>query len=123
MVVDDGERVLVVEHDPGVAELERLYLTREGFVVHVESEHAHAHAAAARIRPDVVVLDVSAPGARPAELYARVAETAHPAPVICVHASGIDPRDLGEHRLSRPFGPRQLVTAVADALRRRDAGD
>ncbi|MBC6462360.1 winged helix-turn-helix domain-containing protein, partial [Actinomadura sp. HBU206391] len=33
------------------------------------------------------------------------------------------PRDLGEHRLSRPFGPRQLVTAVADALRRRDAGD
>jgi DNA-binding response OmpR family regulator len=40
-----------------------------------------------------------------------------------VHASDADPRDLGEYRVSRPFGPRVLVTVVADALRRRDAGD
>ncbi|GAA2101300.1 winged helix-turn-helix domain-containing protein [Actinomadura alba] len=122
-MVDEDGRVLVVEHDPGVAELERLYLTREGFVVDVEPEPADAPAAAARIRPDIVVLDVSAPGVRPAELYRRVAEAAHPAPIICVHSPDTDQGELGEYRVSRPFGPRLLVAAVADALRRRDAGD
>jgi DNA-binding response OmpR family regulator len=122
-VIDEDGRVLVVEHDPGVAELERLYLTREGFVVHVEPEPARAPASAARIRPDIVVLDVSTPGVRPAELYRRVAEAAHPAPVICVHSADGDPGDLGDYRVSRPFGPRLLVATVAGALRRRDAGD
>ncbi|MEU5879695.1 response regulator transcription factor [Spirillospora sp. NPDC047279] len=119
MTTEGGGRVLIVEHEPAVAELERRYLVREGFEVEVETDPARAPAAAALMRPDVVVLDVST-AARPAELYRRVAEAVRPAPVIAVtgpldQAAG---PGLGEHRVTRPFGPRLLVGAVAEALRR-----
>jgi DNA-binding response OmpR family regulator len=120
---DGGGLVLVVEHDPGVAELERLYLVREGFAVRVETEPALAPAAAARIRPDAVVLDLSAPGLVPADLYERVAGAVHPAPVICVVGGDTDPREVAEPRLTRPFSPRLLVAAVIEAVRRRAAGE
>ncbi|MGP4025061.1 response regulator transcription factor [Actinomadura sp. 3N407] len=119
MTTDGGGLVLVVEHDPAVAELQRRYLAREGFDVEIEPEPARAPAAARRSRPDVVVLDLSA-SALPADLYRRVTEAARPAPVIAV-TGHLDPaigRALGEHRVDRPFGPRVLVAAVAEALRR-----
>ncbi|TDC44772.1 response regulator transcription factor, partial [Actinomadura sp. KC345] len=71
------------------------------------------------------VLDLST-SALPADLYRRVSEAARPAPVIAV-TGPTDPaigRALGEHRVDRPFGPRVLVGAVAEALRSgASAGD
>ncbi|MFI0406992.1 response regulator transcription factor [Actinomadura sp. 3N508] len=118
MNTDGGGLVLVVEHDPAVAELQRRYLAREGFDVEIEADPARAPAAAERGRPDVVVLDLSV-AALPADLYRRVAEAARPAPVIAV-TGPLDPalaRAVGEHHVDRPFSPRVLVGAVADALR------
>ncbi|WP_443613565.1 response regulator transcription factor [Actinomadura madurae] len=119
MNADGGGLVLVIEHDPAVAELERRYLAREGFDVEIEADPAGAPAAAERSRPDVVVLDLST-SALPADLYRRVADAARPAPVVAV-TGPLDPavaRALGDHRVDRPFGPRVLVAAVAEALRR-----
>lgn len=120
-----GELVLVVEHDPAVAELQRRCLTREGYRVEVEPDPSGAPDTAARLRPDAVVLDLSTT-VTPIELFRRVAQ----ALVVRPAASGgrvvavvgpIDPalaRNLGAHRLDRPFGPRALVHSVAGALRR-----
>ncbi|WP_131737769.1 response regulator transcription factor [Actinomadura roseirufa] len=119
MTADGGGVVLVVEHDPAVAELERRYLAREGFAVEFEADPARAPRTAERVRPDVVVLDLST-SALPADLYRRVAAAAAPAPVVAVTGTA-DPavaRVLGRHRVSRPFGPRVLVGAVGEALRR-----
>jgi DNA-binding response OmpR family regulator len=118
MTADGGGLVLVVEHEEEVAELERRYLAREGYEVTVESDPARAPAETARLRPDVVVLDLSA-AALPAELLRRVTEAAGAAPVVAV-AGPIDPavpRALAEHWVTRPFSPRVLVGAVAEALR------
>ncbi|WP_433468653.1 response regulator transcription factor [Spirillospora sp. CA-128828] len=118
MSADGGGLVLVIEHDPAVAELQRRYLAREGFDVEIEADPARAPAAAQRSRPDVVVLDLST-CALPADLYRRVADAARPAPVVAV-TGPLDPviaRTLGDHRVDRPFGPRVLVGAVAEALR------
>ncbi|GAA2580003.1 response regulator transcription factor [Actinomadura fulvescens] len=119
MTAESGGRVLVIEHEPAVAELERRYLVREGFDVDVETDPARAAATAALTRPDVVVLDLSTVS-RPAELYRRVAEAARPAPVIAVTGplDQVTAPGLGDHRVTRPFGPRLLVGAVAEALRR-----
>ncbi|MEU6034965.1 response regulator transcription factor [Actinomadura sp. NPDC047616] len=115
---DGGGLILVAEHEPDVAELERRYLAREGFAVEIEPDPSRAAAAVARVRPDAVVLDVS-DTPLPAELYRRVAEAARPAPVVAVTGpiDALTRRALGEHQVTRPFGPRVLVGAVAEALR------
>jgi DNA-binding response OmpR family regulator len=110
--------VLVVERDQGVAELERLYLSREGFDVVIEADPAAAVAAAAKFHPVAVVLDLSeASGPVP---YDQIAAAAHPAPVVCVTAAGEDPPSGAAHHVVRPFSPRQLVAAVAEVLRGED---
>ncbi|HEX6472418.1 MAG TPA: response regulator transcription factor [Streptosporangiaceae bacterium] len=112
--------VLVVERDPGVAELERLYLAREGFDVVIEADPAAAEAAAAKLHPVAVVLDLSAaPGAGPVP-YDQIAAAADPAPVVCVTGPGEEPPGDAAHHVVRPFSPRQLVAAVADVLRGAD---
>ncbi|WP_141576993.1 response regulator transcription factor [Actinomadura sp. WMMA1423] len=118
MSTDGGGVVLVVEHDPAVAELERRYLVREGFDVEIEADPARAPAAVLRCRPDVVVLDLST-CAVPAELYRRVVEAARGAPVVALSGplDAAGAHAFGEYRVERPFGPRVLVAAVAEALR------
>ncbi|MEW2356637.1 response regulator transcription factor [Spirillospora sp. NPDC029432] len=120
MTADGGGLVLVVEHEEAVAELQRRYLARAGYDVRIEADPARAAAEAARLRPDVVVLDLSA-AALPADLYRRVAEAAGAAPVVAVTAEP-GARGLGEHRVARPFSPRVLVATVAEALRRGAPG-
>jgi DNA-binding response OmpR family regulator len=114
----DTEVVLVVERDPGVAELERLYLAREGFDVVVEADPASAVATATALRPVAVVLDLSGPSG--AGLFDQVARAADPAPVVSVAAAGVDPPLGAAHHVVRPFSPRQLVAAVAEVLRDED---
>ncbi|MFF5257599.1 response regulator transcription factor [Actinomadura viridis] len=114
----EGGLVLVVEHDESVAELQRRYLARQGHTVAVEVDPARAPAVAGRLRPDVVVLDLST-APLPVDLYRRVAEAAGNAPVVAV-TGPLEPaaaRSLGRYRVTRPFSPRVLVGAVADALR------
>ncbi|GLZ03679.1 DNA-binding response regulator [Actinomadura sp. NBRC 104412] len=113
-----GGLVLVVEHDQAVAELQRRYLARAGYTVEIETDPALAPSATGRLRPDVVVLDLSV-ASLPADLYRRVTEAAGGAPVIAVTAPLDQPagRALGEYQVTRPFSPRVLVGAVGEALR------
>ena len=60
--VSDKGLVLVVEDEPAIAELQRMYLTREGFGVHVERDGVAGLAAARRLKPVAIVLDVGLPG-------------------------------------------------------------
>src|SRR4051812_19125703 len=53
--------VLVVEDERAIADLERLYLTREGFGVHVEVDGSAGLAAARQLHPVAIVLDVGLP--------------------------------------------------------------
>jgi DNA-binding response OmpR family regulator len=110
--VTEAERdgtVLVVEHDPGVADLARLYLAREGFNVHMVTDPERAARAVRRLRPHVIVLDLSA------GVHAEVAEAADTAPIVCVVPDGeVGP---GPYAVPRPFSPRVLVGMVARALR------
>jgi DNA-binding response OmpR family regulator len=121
-VSDEGGRVLVVEHQPAVAELQRLYLTREGFEVSVELDVARAPVTVATVRPDLVVLDLSAPGA-PGDLYLRVASAAGRVPIVAVVTAVVTPEGAPQARtVVRPFSPRVLVAAVVRALREDLAG-
>src|SRR6266496_2482766 len=60
--------VLVVEDEKAIADLVRLYLSREGFGVHVEADGRAGLAAARRLHPVAIVLDVGLPSLDGAEL-------------------------------------------------------
>jgi DNA-binding response OmpR family regulator len=104
----DGS-VLVVERDPGVAELARLYLSREGYDVHLVTDPGRAVPAVRSVRPDVVVLDLAA------GVHQDVAAAAGAVPVVYVVPDG--GAGPGPYAVPRPFSPRVLVAMVARALR------
>ncbi|MEO3783529.1 response regulator transcription factor [Actinocorallia sp. B10E7] len=121
---EPGGTVLVFEHDPDVAALQRLYLAREGYHVVIEHDRSRALPVIAETRPDVIVLDLSElpPPSTPTELHRRVTDAAKPVPVICVVPPG--PTSAGraparERTVPRPFSPRTLLSAIAEALRAR----
>lgn len=106
---DRDGTVLVVEHDPGVASLADLYLTREGFDVHLVTDPERAASTVRSLRPDAVVLDLST------GVHREVADAAGTAPIVCVAPDG--QAGPGPYAVPRPFSPRVLVSTVARALR------
>jgi DNA-binding response OmpR family regulator len=116
--------VLVVEDEPPIADLLRLYLTREGFGVHVEGTGEAALEAIARLRPVLVLLDVGLPGIDGTEVCRRLRAEHDWTPVVFVTARDdevdrIVGLELGaDDYVTKPFSPREVVTRVKAVLRR-----
>ena len=123
MEADKG-LVLVAEDEPAIADLERLYLARAGYGVHVERDGLQALAQIRRLRPALVILDVGLPGIDGIEVCRRLRAEDDWTPIIFVTARDdeID-RVLGlqlgaDDYVTKPFSPRELVARVAGMLRR-----
>ncbi len=116
--------VLVIEDERAIADLERLYLTREGFGVHVESDGRAGLAAARNLHPVAIVLDVGIPTIDGTEVCRMLRADGDWTPILFVTARDdeID-RVLGlemgaDDYLTKPFSPRELVARVKTVLRR-----
>ncbi len=116
--------VLVVEDDRAIADLVRLYLRREGFGVHVESDGVGALDAIGRLHPVAVVLDIGLPGLDGVEVCRRMRAAGDWTPVLFVTARDdevdrIVGLELGaDDYVTKPFSPRELVARVRAVLRR-----
>jgi DNA-binding response OmpR family regulator len=116
--------VLVVEDDRSIADLVRLYLSREGFGVHVEPDGAAGLDAVHRLHPVAVVLDVGLPTVDGTEVCRRLRAEGDWTPVLFVTARDEEvDRILGlelgaDDYLTKPFSPRELVSRVKAVLRR-----
>ncbi len=116
--------VLVVEDEPAIADLERLYLTRDGFSVAVETDGRAALDAVRRQRPVAVVLDVGLPGMDGLEVLRALRAAGDGTPVLMVTARDDEvERVLGlelgaDDYITKPFSPRELVARVRTVLRR-----
>ena len=122
--------VLVVEDERAIADLERMYLTREGFGVHVEHDGDAGLAAARRLKPVAIVLDVGLPGIDGPEICRRLRAADDWTPILFVTARDEEvERVLGlemgaDDYLVKPFSPRELVARVKAVLRRgRPSGE
>ena len=77
--------VLIVDDHDGFRSSAKALLEAEGFEVVGEADDAaSALSAAARLRPEVVLLDIQLPGVDGFEVAARLAATAHPPEVVLV---------------------------------------
>ena len=116
--------VLVVEDEPAIADLVRLYLTRDGFGVQVEHDGEAGLAAARKMRPVACVLDIGLPGIDGTEICRRLRESGDWTPVIFLTARDdevdrIVGLELGaDDYLTKPFSPRELVARIKAVLRR-----
>jgi DNA-binding response OmpR family regulator len=116
--------VLVVEDERPIADLQRMYLAREGFGVHVEHDGAGALAAVRRLHPVAVVLDVGLPGMDGTEVCRAMRAAGDWTPVLFVTARDDEvDRVLGlelgaDDYVTKPFSPRELVARVKAAVRR-----
>jgi DNA-binding response OmpR family regulator len=119
--------VLVVEDERPIADLVRMYLSRDGFGVHVEHDGTAGLAAARRVRPVACILDIALPGMEGTEIVRRMREDGDWTPVIFLTARDDEvDRIIGlemgaDDYVTKPFSPRELVTRVK-ALLRRAAG-
>jgi DNA-binding response OmpR family regulator len=118
--------VLVVEDEPSIASLVKLYLSREGFEVTCVSDGAGALDAAESIRPSLVLLDVMIPGIDGLEVCRRLrARGSVPIVMLTAKDQEIDKvlgLELGaDDYVTKPFSPRELVARVKAVLRRSGA--
>jgi DNA-binding response OmpR family regulator len=122
----DADRglVLVAEDETSIADLERLYLARAGYGVHVEHDGRQALAQIRRLRPALVILDVGLPGLDGIEVCRQLRAEDDWTPIIFVTARDDEvDRVLGlelgaDDYVTKPFSPRELVARVAGTLRR-----
>lgn len=124
VVADDRGLVLVIEDDPAIAAIERLFLVRAGFTVHLEADGRGGLEHVRSLRPAAVLLDVSLPGLDGVDVCRAMREAGDWTPVLFVTARDdeID-RVLGielgaDDYVTKPFSPRELVARVKGIIRR-----
>jgi two-component system, OmpR family, response regulator ResD len=119
----DGNAVLVIEDEPSIQQLIRLYLERAGFRVLAARDGQSGLEQHAREQPALVVLDVMLPVVDGWEVCRRIRQSAS-TPILMLTArrtedDRVTGLDLGaDDYLTKPFSPRELVSRVRAILRR-----
>ncbi|MFN8075175.1 MAG: response regulator transcription factor [Kineosporiaceae bacterium] len=119
--------VLVVEDDPTVADVVSTYLRAAGITVEHVADGVSALSVAARVRPDLVVLDLLLPGLDGLEVCTRLRQARADLPVVMLTALADEEDRLAgletgaDDYLTKPFSPRELVLRVQAVLRRSAA--
>ncbi len=120
------KRILVVDDEPNIVELLRLYLEKEGFAVLAARDGDEALAVHARHDPDLVVLDLMLPK-RDGLDVCRELRRRGDTPILMLTARSDDVDaivglELGaDDYVTKPFNPRALVARAKAILRRTTA--
>ncbi len=118
------ERILVVDDEENIIQLNRMYLEREGFQVDAASDGKAALEQVTRLKPALMVLDVMLPEINGLEVCRQLRAQDNPIPIIMLTARDEDiDKILGleigaDDYLTKPFNPRELVARVKAILRR-----
>ncbi len=115
--------ILIVEDEPSIAEVTRLYLKRAGYRVTLLADGQAALDFFSHDTPDLVVLDLMLPGVDGLEIT-RWLRARSDVPIIMLTARREETdRVLGfemgaDDYVVKPFSPRELVSRVRAVLRR-----
>jgi len=121
-------RILVVDDDREIRSLLAEYLEQHGLHVAQAADGGEMQARLAGQAFDLVVLDVSLPGADGLELC-RALRTGSDLPVIMLTARTSPPDRIAglesgaDDYLCKPFEPRELLTRIRTVLRRSGSGE
>jgi len=117
--------ILIVEDDPKIVRLLRLYLEREGYGIISASDGRAALDVFDRTRPNLIILDLLLPHLDGVEVCRRL-RARHDVPILMLTAK-VDEVDkvlglsLGaDDYVTKPFSPREVVARVRAILRRTE---
>ena len=122
--MSDRGLVVVIEDEKPIAELLRLYLTREGFDVHTEFDGNTGLSAVRSLSPVAVIVDVGLPGMDGTEICRTLRAEDNWVPIIfCTARDDEVDRVLGlelgaDDYVTKPFSPREVVARVKSLVRR-----
>jgi DNA-binding response OmpR family regulator len=118
--------ILLVEDEPAITEPLVESLEREGFALHVAGTVADALSDAARLRPDLILLDIMLPDGSGFDVCREVRRHSE-VPIIMLTARGEEADrviglELGaDDYVVKPFSAREVVARVRAVLRRTSA--
>ncbi len=119
--------VIVVEDEPTIADLLKLYLERDGFDVLVSHDGDSGLDLILNRNPAAVILDVGLPGRSGTEVCSAMRSAQNWTPVLfCTARDDEIDRVLGlelgaDDYITKPFSPREVVARVKAVLRRSTA--
>lgn len=122
-----SELILLVDDEPSITELARMYLERDGYRIHEAADGESALGAAAKQKPALIVLDVMLPKVDGFDVCRRLRSAGDDVPIIMLTARDEDidkilGLELGaDDYLTKPFNPRELVARVKAILRRGES--
>lgn len=121
--MSEKQRILLVDDDPNISHLVRLYLEKEGFDVTESARGDEALEAFNRESPALVLLDVMLPGMDGLQVLKEIRKTSK-VPVIMLTARDetfdkVLGLELGaDDYVTKPFETKELVARVKAVLRR-----
>ena len=119
-----SDLILLVDDEPSIIQLARMYLEREGFRVESVGDGQAALEMVAGKRPALIVLDVMLPKLDGFEVCRQLRAKDDPVAILMLTARDDDidkilGLELGaDDYLTKPFNPRELVARVKAILRR-----
>lgn len=124
----EQQKILVVDDDPNIAQLVKLYLEKEGYQVSVEGRGDTAVASFRKVPPSLMILDVMLPGMDGWQVCRTVRQFST-VPIIMLSAKDetfdkVLGLELGaDDYITKPFEGKELVARVKAVLRRSAPGE
>ncbi|MDO8672748.1 MAG: response regulator transcription factor [Dehalococcoidia bacterium] len=118
-----GKKILLVDDEPKIVEIVRLYLEKDGYRVVTAGDGEKALDANRREKPDLIILDLNLPEVDGLEVCKTIRRGSN-VPIIMLTArdEGVDKLiglELGaDDYITKPFSPREVVARVKAVLRR-----
>jgi two-component system phosphate regulon response regulator PhoB len=119
--------ILIVEDEPGIAELVRFALSSSGFKVQVASDVREGRAALSLGLPNLILLDWMLPDESGVQWLRslRADKRTRQLPVVMLTAKGQEQDKVGgldagaDDYVTKPFSPNELLARIRAVLRRR----
>ncbi|HEY77492.1 MAG TPA: response regulator transcription factor [Dehalococcoidia bacterium] len=121
------QTILIVDDEPNIIELARLYLERDGYQVEAVTSGQDALLKREALSPDLIVLDLMLPDIDGLDVCRQIrANSTVPILMLTARREDVDKivgLELGaDDYLTKPFNPRELVARVRAVLRRYHTG-
>lgn len=119
-----GELILIVDDEPNIIRLARMYLEQDGYRVIDADDGEKALEKIQELQPDLILLDLMLPKIDGMEVCRHLRSKRDFTPILMLTARGDDidkilGLELGaDDYMTKPFNPREMVARVRAILRR-----